>query len=207
MKPPSRSHRVLIGLAALGALSGAALAAPAQDDHSAHREKAKKPARYSRSLEKYTVPPVALVDREGEAVPLASALESGQPVALNFIFATCTTICPVMTATFSKMRRELGPDAEGLSMVSITIDPEYDTPKVLKEYAARYEAGPDWRFLTGELEGVVAVQRAFDAYAGNKMSHRPLTFFRGPGSGEWVRIDGLASGADLAEEYRRLLGR
>lgn len=50
----------------------------------------------------------------------------------------------------------------------------------------------------------MAVQRAFDAYAGNKMNHRPLNFFKGAGSEEWVRVDGLASAMDLAEVYRGL---
>lgn len=55
------------------------------------------------------------------------------------------------------------------------------------------------------MKDVVSVLRAFDAYAGSKGNHRPLTFFRAPAHTDWLRIEGLASGADLAEEYRRLL--
>ena len=195
---------------AAGSTSRAGCATAAQEhpsaDHSAHRKMASdRPTPYTRSLQVYSVPEITLTNQDGEDAVLASLLQSSQPVALNFIFTTCTTICPVMTATFSQMLRELGPDAEDLHMVSVSIDPEYDNPKILKQYADRYKARADWQFLTGESSQIVAVLKAFDAYTGNKMGHRPLTFLKAPGSKDWVRIDGLASGADLAHEYRQLL--
>jgi protein SCO1/2 len=164
-------------------------------------------ATYSRTIQRYALPNVRLVDQDGVERALSEVAGPGRTVAVNFIFATCTTICPVMTATFARMRRELGSEADDLQMISISIDPEHDTPSVLASYAEPFGADDGWRFLTGELEEVVAVERAFDAYSGNKMSHRPLWFFRGPAGDEWVRIDGLASGTALADEYRRLSGR
>jgi protein SCO1/2 len=126
-------------------------------------------------------------------------------VAVNFIFTTCTTICPVMTATFAQMRRALGPDAGRVRLVSISIDPEYDRPQVLKSYGERFGAGGDWSFLTGDSGDVQRVLRAFAADNGSKMNHRPLTLLRAGGGGEWVRIDGLASGSQLAGEVRERL--
>ena len=63
-------------------------------------------------------------------------------------------------------------------MVSISIDPEYDTPEALNAYARRFDAGPQWEFLTGSLDDSIAVQKAFDADRGDKMNHAPLTLFR-----------------------------
>ena len=199
--------------AALGLL----LAAPAIDsddvkgatprqveDHSAHVAQAKASS-YKTSAGLYATPDVVLTDERGDSVSLQSLLDGPRPVALNFIFTTCTTICPVMTATFSRMRRELGPAAEGLELVSISIDPEHDTPSVLRAYATRYGAGAGWRFLTGDAGAILSVLKAFDAFTGSKMNHRPVTLFRVPGSQSWVRIEGLASGSDLAGEYRRLV--
>lgn len=174
-------------------------------DHSAHRKMMDDPPRYARSFESYRVPEITLVNQDGSELGLAALLESSRPVALNFIFTTCTTICPVMTATFAQMLRELGPDAEGLRVVSISIDPEYDSPAVLKKYAETFKATEDWQFLTGEMRQIVTLLKTFDAYAGSKMNHRPITFFRGPESERWLRIEGLANGAELASEYRQLL--
>lgn len=164
-----------------------------------------KTSAYVRTVGSYPVPELRLLDQRGRDVPLADVLrDDGRPIALNFVFTTCNTICPVMTATFSKLRSELGDRAANVRFVSITIDPEHDTPAVLQRYAERYAAGADWRFLTGTLEDVVAVEKAFDAFAGSKMNHRPLTFLRAPGTHDWVRIDGFASAAELAAEVRSL---
>lgn len=206
---PSRPG-LLVLLACAGLLGRGTASAEeggAHDHHRAHREAIAAPARYATSVETYEIPGVTLVDQDGRRVPLASALDATRPVALNFVFTTCTTICPVMTATFSGMRAALGPDADGLRLVSISIDPEFDTPEVLKRYTERFAAGNDWRFLTGDAREIARVLRAFDAYFGSKMNHRPLTFFRAARNGRWVRVEGLASAGDLAREYRRLIGK
>jgi protein SCO1/2 len=74
----------------------------------------------------------------------------------------------------------------------------------LREYAERYKAGPQWRFLTGDLDDSIAVQKAFDVYRGNKMSHEPTTLLRVSQDGPWVRLDGIASAAQIVAEYRGL---
>ena len=81
-----------------------------------------------------------------DVISQLAGIEPGSPLALNFIFTTCTTICPVMTATFSGLRRRLGSEAEELRMVSISIDPERDRPATLKAYAERFKAPAAWRF-------------------------------------------------------------
>jgi cytochrome oxidase Cu insertion factor (SCO1/SenC/PrrC family) len=157
------------------------------------------PTRYERSEARHELPAVTLTDAAGQAVPLARALAPGGPVLLQFLFTTCTTVCPTLAATFSAVQKDLG-DAR---LVSITIDPETDTPARLREYAARFAAGPRWSFLTGRLEDVVAVERAFDVDRGNKMSHPPAIFLRA-GASSWVRLDGYPSAADLRTEVARL---
>ncbi|HKI04801.1 MAG TPA: SCO family protein [Thermoanaerobaculia bacterium] len=151
--------------------------------------------RYTRSVATCTPPAVTLIDARGEQVPLASALDSPGPVVLQFIFTTCPSICPLLSSTLSA--------AQGARKVSISIDPEFDTPARLREYAGRFKAGPDWWFLTGSREDVAAVQKAFGAYRGNKMSHEPLTFLRTAPGEPWLRFAGPMTGAELASELRK----
>jgi len=169
------------------------------DPHAAHRAMMNK-ANYQVSDVAYDVPNVSLLDSEGSAVALKALLDSGQPVALNFIFTTCTTICPVMTVTFAQMQQLLGPDAGRVHLVSISIDPEYDRPEVLAAYAQQFKAGDNWTFLTGGTDDIVAVLKSFDSYAGAKMNHKPVTLLKNPESAAWIRIDGLANGESLAHE-------
>jgi protein SCO1 len=202
---------VLLAAMALPALAGAPRAAEAKSAEApacCAKPQQTKTTRYVRTVASYPVPELRLLDQRSHDVPLTDVLrDDGRPIALNFVFTTCNTICPVMTATFAKLHGELGEQAAAVRFVSITIDPEHDTPAVLQRYADRYAAGADWRFLTGTLEDVVAVEKAFDAFAGSKMNHKPLTFLRAPGTNDWVRIDGFASAAELAAEVRSLAHR
>jgi protein SCO1/2 len=87
-------------------------------------------------------------------------------------------------------------------MMSISIDPEQDTPARLREYAQRNGAGPQWQHYTGTIEASVAVQRAFSVYRGDKMDHPPVAFMRPAPGRPWVRLDGFASPSELLVEYR-----
>ncbi|NTV96130.1 MAG: SCO family protein [Thiobacillus sp.] len=196
-----------VGLAAF-LIGQAGVAMPMEavnHDHGQHlRAMADRNDRYVSSQAKYGVPNVTLVDTSGASVPLRKLLDEDRPVMLNFIFTSCGAICPVMSATFAKVQAALGPEADRLRMVSISIDPEYDTPAVLKAYADKYGAGAQWRMLTGSLDSSIKVQRAFDVYRGNKMNHTPLTFLRAKPGQPWLRLEGFASASDLVAEYRRL---
>jgi protein SCO1/2 len=125
---------------------------------------------------------------------------------MNFIFTSCTAICPVMTGTFAQVQRRLGKDIDKVRMVSISIDPEHDTPAKLASYAKKFGAGPERLFLTGKTDNIVAVQRAFDTYRGDKMNHIPLTLMRASPKTEWVRYDGFASSLQLAHRLSAMLG-
>lgn len=176
------------------------------DEHAAHRAMMKKTS-YKVSKQTYTVPDVELYDSTGKSVALQSLLGGDQPVALNFIFTTCTTICPIMSATFAQMREELGADADRIQLVSITIDPEHDTPEVLSKYAKRYDATSKWQFLTGKPKDIEQVRRTFDSWTGTKTNHKPITLIRGKGDSDWTRVDGLASGSSLAVQARKILNK
>lgn len=159
---------------------------------------------HQRSVEKYVIPDVTLLSQDRENLRLQDFLAGDKPVLVNFIYATCTTICPVLSVGYHHLQGKLGPESEKARLVSISIDPENDTPEAMKEFLTRYQARKGWYFLTGSREDINNVMRAFDAFIPDKMSHRPLSFLRSPRDGTWVRIDGLIGTQDLLKEYRAL---
>ncbi|MBI3776648.1 MAG: SCO family protein [Gammaproteobacteria bacterium] len=159
---------------------------------------------YRRSEASYVVPSVRIVDESGHAVDLPSVLAGDAPVFLNFVFTTCTAVCPIVTATFAQLQEGLGSERDNVRMISLSIDPEQDTPEVLRRYAQKHHAGPRWHFFTGTLSDMISVEKSFDIYRGNKMNHEPVTFVRVGAGSKWMRIDGFASADDLVREYRQL---
>jgi len=146
-----------------------------------------------------------MVDQRGAEISLPELFSADKPVMVNFIFTTCTAICPMMTSIFKQVEKELGEDSADVLMVSVSIDPEEDTPEALAEYAERFRAGPQWSFLTGSLKDSIALQKAFEAYRGDKMNHAPLTLLRANAGSEWVRLDGFATATELESEARQML--
>ena len=200
---PGCVFRTAIGALALILLLGLQPAAAEQADHAAHHDAHKHhkvAPGYQRSLASYSVPNVTMVNQDGQRVALPELLDADAPVMLNFIFTSCTAICPAMSAIFARVQNELGSDSARLRMVSISIDPEYDRPDKLKAYAEQFRAGAGWDFLTGDSNDIVQVLKGFDSYAGSKMNHQPITLLKSPASSSWTRIEGLASGKDLANE-------
>ena len=161
--------------------------------------------RYELTEHAFVMPRVTLLSQDRVEVRLDEFLESDKPVMLDFIFGTCTTICPVLSAGYSNLQRKLPEASDKVRLVSISIDPEHDTPEVMKKYLERYRAQPGWDFFTGSRKDIDAVMRAFDSFVPDKMSHRPVMFLRAPGSDTWIRINGLVGTRDLMAEYEKLL--
>jgi len=170
--------------------------------HAQHHHQETTPG-YQRSVHDYNVPDVDVIDAGGAAVRSASLFATEKTVVVSFIFTSCTAICPILTATLTQTQQRLGPEAQRVRMVSISIDPDYDTPERLRDYARRFDAQGDWNFLTGERSALRELQQAFDADRGDKNNHQPLTLIRRAGQKRWVRLEGFTSAAELASEIQR----
>jgi protein SCO1/2 len=180
----------------------AALAHDASDPHAHHHHAV---AETTRSVADYAIPDVKLVRDDGKLVRFAQELDDGRPVVLNFIYTTCTSICPLTSQTFADLQARLGTERDKVHLVSVSIDPEEDTPPRLREYASHFGAGPEWQHYTGTLAASLAVQRAFNVDRGGKMNHTPVTLLRTSPGGHWVRIDGFATADQLAAELRDIV--
>lgn len=103
------------------------------------------------------LPEFSLVDQHER--PVDRATLAGRPWIADFIFTRCVVSCPRMTFAMRRLRAELPVDL-GIRTVSISVDPAYDRPAVFRDYARKFEiASPDWLFLTGEPERVLALVR------------------------------------------------
>jgi protein SCO1/2 len=99
------------------------------------------------------IPPFALTDERGQ--PFTEAALRGHPTIVSFIFTRCDTICPVTSMTMGKIQDKTFDAGERIKLLSISVDPTYDTPPRLAAYATRYHADPArWRFITGPADAI-----------------------------------------------------
>ncbi len=164
--------------------------------HAAHAEA----ATVTRSTVNVKLPSVRVRQHTDKLVAFDAAVDATRPVLLNFVFTSCTGICPPMSLVFAAAQERLGSRAGQWQMISVSLDPGHDTPARLNEYARRFGAGPQWAFYTGSQEAIDAVQRAFNIYRPDKMSHTAVTFVRPLGASQWIRLEGFASADRLIRE-------
>jgi protein SCO1/2 len=114
-------------------------------------------------------PLFALISQDGTQVRLSDL--RGKVVAVTFIFTFCSVTCPVMTPIMSSVQRQLGPDfGDKVVFASITIDPERDTPEMLKLYAQAHGADvAGWSFLTGPVPVIQDLTRRYGVFASKKV--------------------------------------
>jgi cytochrome oxidase Cu insertion factor (SCO1/SenC/PrrC family) len=100
----------------------------------------------------FPVPNASLLDEKGKAVQLDAM--KGHVTVYNFVYTRCTTTCPMMTANMRRLTQKIAKDAP-VRFVSISVDPQYDTPPVLARYAQRFRNDDRWVFLTGDRDTIL----------------------------------------------------
>ena len=146
------------------------------------------------------IPDVELLDQNGRKIHFYTDLVKGKTVAINFIFTTCTTICPPLGATFARVQKELG-DKVGrdVHFISISVDPATDTPERLKAWGAKFHAGDGWTFVTGAKPQVDELLRALGASSARREDHTPTILIGNDAHGSWTRTYGLAKASELVQ--------
>ena len=144
-------------------------------------------------------PNTELLTQDGVPVRLFDDVLKGHTVLINFLFTTCSGVCPPMTANLAKVQRLLG-DRVGrdIVMVSITVDPEKDTPAAMKAYAAGFGARPGWYFLTGTKENVDWVRYKLGGYTEDKNDHTTVVVIGNVAHGGWRKMMAMASPQAIA---------
>lgn len=123
--------------------------------------------------------PFSLIDQDGKTVTDADF--KGRPLLVFFGFTHCPDVCPTTLFEMSEVLRKLGPDADKVNMVFITVDPERDTPSVMKDYLSSFD--PHLRGLTGDSESIAKALKQYRVYAkkvpqegGYTMDHTAIVY-------------------------------
>jgi protein SCO1/2 len=193
------------GIALAGALF-VLLARPSYSHEQHHHEADSAFGNYERSEVTVSVPNVTLTDVKGQVVNLQHLLADQRPLVVQFVFTSCQTVCPILTTMTAQSQEGLRQIDTATRIISITIDPEHDTPARLSKYASQHGATGDWLFLTGSMQNIYSTITGFGAtYEGkNKMNHKPYTFLRN-NEGQWTLVRGLLGAQELIDEYSHAL--
>jgi protein SCO1 len=159
------------------------------------------------ALGRLVIPDVALVNQHGERVRFYRDLVKGRVVAINFIFTTCTTVCPLLGVHFSTLRELMG-DRVGrdVTLISLSVDPVVDTPQRLKAWSDRFDGGPGWTLLTGPKREVETLLKALHVFTPDKQAHTPTILIGNDATGTWRRTYGLVEPATLAAMLSDVIG-
>jgi protein SCO1 len=172
-------------------------------DHSHHHhEHPDMNAAVKRSMVEMNLAATPMVRQDGSKTTLLKELDGKKPVILAFVYTSCTTVCPVTSQILSRTQDLLGPELANVRILSVSIDPEYDTAERLLAYGKKFDAKPQWNHYTGTLANSVAIQKAFGAYRGDKMNHVPLMYINAGGKKNWVQLEGFPTAEDVVKELR-----
>ncbi len=154
------------------------------------------------------IPDVPIYDQNGRRLSFYTDLVKGKTVAINFIFTTCTTICPPMTATFRRVQQQLGERAgRDVYLISVSVDPVTDVPERLHDFAARFNAGSGWTFVTGSKTEIDSLLQALGAAVADKNDHTPMILVGNDAAGHWTRAYGLSPPTTLVTLITALADR
>lgn len=147
---------------------------------------------------------ISVVDQSGVSKRFYSELVKDRIVAINFIFTSCTTICPTLGATFAKVQSLLGDSAKEITLLSITLDAPNDTPARLDAWRTRLGGKPGWTLVTGEPNEIDTLLKSVGAFTPDKTDHGPLIVIGDDRTGNWQRMDGFTAPAKIAQTLQSL---
>ena len=156
-------------------------------------------------------PNVELVTQDGKKVRFYDDLVKGKVVAIELVYTTCKYNCPLETARLVQLQKLLGERmGKDIFFYSITIDPEHDTPEVLKDYASKYHVGPGWLFLTGKPADIKLLSHrlGLDAIpnANDPDGHTPSLLIGNEATGIWMKNSALDNLKFTALKIQQLFG-
>jgi protein SCO1/2 len=166
-------------------------AAGGMDHH--HQTPAAEAASEGSAAARPSIPDVEVTDQNGRKSRFYTDLVKGKMVIINFVFTSCTYVCPMQGANFAKLQAALG-DRLGrdIHLISISTDPLVDTPERLKAWGGRFGAKPGWTLVTGAKDEMDKLLQSLTGDAARRGEHSPVALLGDFEKGAWVRAYGLA---------------
>jgi len=187
-----KRHLITGAMALLLAASSVALAD--EDPHAKHRAMMQQESASATEYRDIDLRDRTLLNQDGDEVRFVSDVIGDNIVVMDFVYTTCTTICPVLSALFTQVQGKLGDQlGEDVVMVSMSVDPIRDTPQRLKAYSAKHHADEGWVWLTGPKTVVEDVLTGVGAYTTNFEDHPSMVLVGDGKTGEWQRLFGFPS--------------
>jgi len=163
-----------------------------EDPHAKHRAMMKQKSEPAVESTDVDLRDQSLVDHNGQDVKFVTDVIGDNIVVMDFVYTTCTTICPVLSALFTQVQNKLGDQVgDDVWLVSMSVDPVRDTPQRLNAYSAKHRAGEGWVWLTGPKADVDDVLTGLGAYTSNFEDHPSMVLIGDGQTGEWKRLFGF----------------
>ena len=152
------------------------------------------------------IPDVSVIDQNGRPRHFYTDLVKQKVVAINFVYTTCSMICPPLGAMFGKLQKSLGEHfGKDAFLISISVDPATDTPDRLRSWAAQFGAQPGWTLVTGHKMELDRLLKALGSETASPESHSPMVLIINDKRAAWKRVYGLGSSATLSRSVEQML--
>ncbi len=208
------SRRKILTLLGAAPLAGALLAQASEDQHAGHQQQEGEKREWANfsareTLQQHFFPNVALRTQENKEVHFYDDLIKDKIVMINMMYTSCKDLCPLLTANLARVHKLLGQHGKrvgrDIHMYSISLDPEYDTPQVLKQYMKAQRVGPGWTFLTGTPKDIEFLRRSL-GYEDplpfrdkNKENHAGMVRYGNEPLTRWAMLQGMGNPKLLVE--------
>ena len=175
-----------------------------EDPHAHHKAMMNKPAEPAKTTEVELLD-LVVTDQNGDEMKFVSDVIGDRIVVMDFIYTSCTTVCPVISAVFGQVQNKLGDQlGDEVVLVSVSVDAVRDTPQRLKAYASIHKAEPGWIWLTGDKRTMDKVLDGLGAYTPNFENHPAMVLVGDGHTGEWSRFFGFPSPDRLIDQVNAL---
>jgi len=154
------------------------------------------------------LPDVEVIDQDGRRHRFYSDLIEGKLVVVNAVYTSCTNVCPMMERSFADLQNALGDRlGKDVFLISISRDPDHDTPARLKEYGRRFHAKPGWTFVTGRHDAIDRLLRALTGDRAAPGGHSTVAWIGNGASGIWLRTYGADEPSQTIELLNEIATR
>jgi len=151
-------------------------------------------------------PNVPVIDQNGRTLHFYDDVIKGKIVVISFIYTSCQDLCPLNTARMAQLYDKLdGAVGRDLFFISLTVDPENDTPERMKAFADAFDVGPGWLFLTGKVADIRAINYKLGDRSDRSLNdHRNEIVLGNDTISDWQRASAFGDLGSVAQSIRQM---